>query len=96
MQRGATYYDSTSKSGTENELLVWVQLKEDSKVVLPNFSQLIKLKDEKQDNKVVANLSEMNKVIEKFKNEIEVIEIYRNASSIEIENSPKEATIEEI
>jgi CRISPR-associated protein Csh2 len=96
MQRGATYYDSTSKSGTENELLVWVQLKEDSKVVLPNFSQLIKLKDEKQDNKVVADLSEMNKVIEKFKNEIEVIEIYRNASSIEVENSPKEATINDI
>ena len=96
MQRGATYYDSTSKSGTENELLVWVQLKEDSKVVLPNFSQLIKLKDEKQDNKVVADLSEMNKVIEKFKNEIEVIEIYRNASSIKVENEPKNSSIKEI
>lgn len=96
MQRGATYYDSTSKSGTENELLVWVQLKEDSKVVLPNFSQLIKLKDKKQDNKAVSDLSEMKKTIEKFKNEIETIEIYRNDSSIEVENSPKEATIKDI
>lgn len=96
MQRGATYYDSTSKSGTENELLVWVQLKEDSKVVLPNFSQLIELKEEKNDNKVVANLIEMNKTIEKFNKEIEAIEIYRNASSIEIENSPNEATIKDI
>jgi len=96
MQRGATYYDSTSKSGTENELLVWVQLKEDSKVVLPNFSQLIKLKEEKQNDKVVADLSELKKTIEKFNKEIEAIEIYRNASSIEIENRPKEAAIKDI
>jgi len=96
MQRGATYYDSTSKSGTENELLVWVQLKEDSKVVLPNFSQLIKLKEEKEDGKVVADLGELNSTIEKFKNEIDAIEIYRNTSSIEVENGPEEATIKDI
>jgi len=96
MQRGATYYDSTSKSGTENELLVWVQLKEDSKVVLPNFSQLIKLKEEKEDGKVVADFSELNNTIEKFNKEIEAIEIYKNSSSIEIENSPKEASINDI
>jgi CRISPR-associated protein Csh2 len=32
---GATFYDSSSKAGTENELLLWVQLKEGSKLVLP-------------------------------------------------------------
>jgi len=96
MQRGATYHDSTSKSGTENELLIWVQLKEDSKVVLPNFSQLIKLKEEKNNGKVVADLSELNKTIEKFNKEIDAIEIYRNASSIEVVNGPENTNINDI
>lgn len=96
MQRGATYYDSTSKSGTENELLVWVQLKEDSKVVLPNFSQLIKLGEEKAGGKVMADLAELNAVIDKHQDEIESVEIYRNASSVQIENEPKKAEIKDI
>lgn len=96
MQRGATYYDSTSKSGTENELLIWIQLNENSKVVLPNFSQLIKLKEEKKDDKTVADLSGLTKVIEKFKEEIESIEIYRNSGSLQLENKPNKAIINDI
>ncbi|MCF8219473.1 MAG: type I CRISPR-associated protein Cas7 [Bacteroidales bacterium] len=96
MQRGATYYDSTSKSGTENELLVWIQLKETSKVVLPNFSQLIRLEEEKTDGKVVADLAELNSVIDKHQDEIESVEIYRNASSVQIQNEPKKADIKDI
>ncbi len=95
MQRGATYYDSTSKSGTENELLVWVQLTESSKVVLPNFSQLIKLKDEKEEGKVVADLAELKSVLKKYKDEIEYIDIYQNMSSIKIENQPEMANVKE-
>lgn len=96
MQRGATYYDSTSKSGTENELLVWVQLKEDSKLVLPNFSQLIKLKEEKKDGKIVADLAEINDVISRHNNDIESIEIYRNKSSVELENESEKSKVIEI
>ena len=96
MQRGATYYDSTSKSGTENELLVWVQLKEDSKLVLPNFSQLIKLKEEKKDGKVVADLVEINDVISRHNNDIESIEIYSNKNSVELENKPEKSKVIEI
>jgi len=47
MRRGVTWYDSASKTGSENEMLVWVQLNESSKIVLPNFITLIKLEDEK-------------------------------------------------
>jgi CRISPR-associated protein Csh2 len=96
MQRGATYYDSTSKSGTENELLVWVQLKDDSKLVLPNFSQLIKLNEEKKDGKVVADLAEINDVISRYSNDIESIEIYRNKNSVELENEPEKSKVIEI
>ena len=93
MRKGATYYDSASKAGTENELLIWVQLKENSKLVLPNFSQLIRMKDEKMDGKVVLDLSELSAKLERHKDEIEKIEIYRNDASIIIKNKPDNANI---
>jgi CRISPR-associated protein Csh2 len=93
MRKGATYYDSASKAGTENELLIWVQLKENSKLVLPNFSQLIRMKDEKMDGKVVLDLSELSAKLKRYKDEIEKIEIYRNDASILIENKPDNANI---
>ncbi len=95
MQRGATYYDSTSKSGTENELLVWVQLNQDSKLVLPNFSQLIKLKEEKQDGKVVADFSELNDLLKKYQDEIEQVEIFKNPGSITVEKEPEFSELKE-
>lgn len=48
MKRGVTWYDSASKAGCENEMLVWVQLREGSKIVLPNFICLIDLLQEKK------------------------------------------------
>ncbi len=93
MRRGATYYDSTSMAGTENELLIWVQLNENSKLVLPNFTQLIKMKEKKQDGKVQLDLSDLSKILEKHKEEIEKIEIYRNEGSIVIDNKPNNANI---
>ena len=54
MRRGVTWYDSASKAGCENEMLVWVELnKEGSKLVLPSFATLIKLEEEKENGKCV-------------------------------------------
>lgn len=89
MKRGASYYDSASKAGTENELLIWVQLKENSKIVLPNFSSLVEMKNEKENGKVVLDLTELGKVLKQFENEVESIEIFRNETSIKIEDEPK-------
>src|SRR5690625_7579047 len=33
LRKGASYYDSAAKAGTENELMFWIQLKDDSKMV---------------------------------------------------------------
>jgi CRISPR-associated protein Csh2 len=93
MRRGATYYDSASKAGTENEFLIWVQLNETSKLVLPNFNNLILLKPEKVDGKVVLDLQKLNEEIEKNISEIKKLEIYRNEASVIIENQPKSANI---
>lgn len=93
MRRGATYYDSASKAGTDNEFMIWVQLNENSKLVLPNFSQLIVMKENKEAGKVLLDLTELNSVLNKHSNDIEKVEIYRNDASIKIENKPENAKI---
>jgi CRISPR-associated protein Csh2 len=93
LQKGVTYYDSAAKAGCENELLVWVTLKENSKLVLPNFTQLMKLEKEKKDSKVQLDMSELKKVIEANSKEIESIEIFLNQSSIILNNVPDGSVI---
>lgn len=93
LQKGVTYYDSTAKAGCENELLVWVTLKPESKLVLPNFTQLMKLGKEKVDGKVQLDLSALKEVVQENASEIESVEIYLNKASIEIQNEPLNAQI---
>ncbi len=93
MRRGASYYDSASKAGTDNEFLIWVQLNESSKLVLPNFNSLICMKPEKQDGKVVLDLQKLSEDLKKHASEIEKIEIYRNDGSVIIVNQPESANI---
>lgn len=96
LRKGATYYDSASKAGTENELLIWVQLNENSKLVLPNFTQLIGMKMEKQDGKVVLDLLKLTETLSKHENEIEKIEIFVNKSSMILGNEPEQTNIYEL
>lgn len=96
LQKGATYYDSAAKAGCENELLIWVTLNANSKLVLPNFTQLMKMGTEKIDGKVQLDLSLLKSLVDKNATEIESIEIYRNEASISILNEPEKATIKDI
>lgn len=96
LQKGVTYYDSAAKAGCENELLVWVTLNPESKLVLPNFTQLMKLEKEKVNGKVQLDLSELKKVIEANVAEIESIEISLNQASIEVKNAPQNASIKSL
>lgn len=96
LQKGVTYYDSAAKAGCENELLIWVTLKENSKLVLPNFTQLIKMNKEKADGKVQLDLNGLKSVIEKNNADIESVEIYLNKASIAVTNEPLKAAIKDI
>jgi CRISPR-associated protein Csh2 len=87
------YYDSASKAGTDIELLIWIPLKENSKLGLPNFSQLILMKEEKENGKVVLDLLRLKTILTKHLSEIETVEIYRNDASIKIENLPENASV---
>lgn len=93
MRRGATWYDSASKAGCENEILLWVQIKEDSKIVLPNFTTLIETLETKQNGKVVFDLQKVKNVLAKNSADIEKIEIYYSKATTAVENLP-EHTIE--
>lgn len=90
MRRGATWYDSASKAGCENEMLVWVELKENSKIVLPNFTTLIDLKGEKKDGKYVYDFINLKKELEKVKEEISKIEVFYNEQMCNLENIPED------
>lgn len=89
MRRGATWYDSASKAGCENEMLVWVLLKEGSKIVLPNFTDLITLKDEKEEGKCVYDFAKLKSVLEKVSNEIDSIDVFYNKQTCKLENLPE-------
>lgn len=93
LRKGATYYDSAAKSGTENELLLWVQIKPESKIVLPSFVSLIDVNEEKKIDlsKVSSLLAEAH-----IKDEIEKIEIYYNKANTEVLNQPSGAIFSEL
>lgn len=94
MRRGVTWYDSTSKAGCENEMLVWVQLKENSKIVLPNLTTLIKLEETKNDGKYVYDFAGLKTELERVKDEIETIEVYYNKQTCSVINLPTTDTTE--
>ncbi len=89
MRRGATWYDSASKAGCENEMLVWVQLKDDSKIVLPNFTNLIDLKDEKEEGKCVYDFSKLKTVLDGVRGEIASVEVFFNKQTCKLLNLPE-------
>jgi CRISPR-associated protein Csh2 len=93
LRKGASYYDSAAKAGTENELLLWVQLKEGSNIVLPSFVSLVEVNEKREIDlaKVKQLLSEA-----KIKDEIETIELYYNKSVTTVINKPDNSGFYEI
>lgn len=89
MTKGATSYDSASKAGTENELLLWVQLKEGSKRILPGFTDLVNVS--RENGKAAIDLGKVSEVIDSVSDDVELIEIYYNNTTTTLSNEPKDA-----
>lgn len=96
MRRGATWYDSASKAGCENEMLVWIQLRKDSKIVLPNLTTLIDMLDKKEDGMAVYDFKKLNEHISEIKDEIEKIELYINKQACKVTNVPANVEVKDI
>ncbi len=88
LRKGASYYDSAAKAGTENELMFWIQLKDDSKMVMPSFIELVDV-----DEEGVIDLAKVKDYLaqDHVANEIEAMEIYYNQSVTEVINVPEKA-----
>lgn len=86
LRKGATYYDSAAKAGTENELLLWVQLKEGSKTVLPSFVELVTVNEQRQ-----IDLSNIKTLLAKehIQPEIEKVELYYQKDITSVINIPE-------
>ncbi len=87
LRKGVSYYDSASKIGTENELLCFIELREDSKIVLPSFTDLVNI--DKKDGMVVFDFSKLKEELKKYEDHIAKCEIYINKTTSKIENKPE-------
>ncbi|MDX1913597.1 MAG: type I CRISPR-associated protein Cas7 [Saprospiraceae bacterium] len=95
LSRGVTLYDSSAKSGTENELLLWVQLKAGSKLVLPSFIDLVSVGD---DEKRTIDITAVSEILarQNVKDAIEKIEIWYDSTTSTIKGLPDGAIHHEI
>lgn len=85
LRKGVTYYDSAAKAGTDNELLLWIQLKEESKAVLPSFVEMVTINEEKEIDLILIK-ELLNKP--HIKVEIEKVELYYNSVTTKVINAP--------
>ena len=93
LRKGVTYYDSAAKAGTENEILFYVELNEGSKLVLPNFTEMVKISDSKEGGKRYFDLSDVKNELNKHNAEISKCEIYFNKNTVEVVNLPEKCKI---
>lgn len=91
LRSGVTFYDSASKAGTENELLLWVELKEGSKLVLPSLVELVSVGLDREIDltKVRALLAEP-----RVAEQVERIELYYHAAGTVVRNAPEGAQVQ--
>lgn len=93
MMHGVTWYDSASKAGCENEMLVWVELVEGSKLVLPNFTNLITLEQEKVDGKYIYDFQKLTNKLGQHKDQVLRVEISYNEVTCLLKNCPDNSVI---
>lgn len=88
LRNGVTFYDSAAKAGTENELLLWVQLKENSKLVLPSFVELININNERE-----IDLTKLSALLSKehVRSQVEKVEVFYDKTVTKVINLPTEA-----
>lgn len=85
LMKGATALNTNSKSGSENELALFITCKEETDLYLPQLDQYVKVEKE-DDNRVTYNFKELTELIQSVQNNIEKIELYYNPHKIVVIN----------
>jgi CRISPR/Cas system type I-B associated protein Csh2 (Cas7 group RAMP superfamily) len=93
LSRGVTFYDSAAKSGSENELLLWVQLKEGSMLVLPSFVELVKVQNDR-----TIDLSSVSEILARphIAKHVEKVEINYDQTATKVAGIPASAIVSDI
>jgi len=86
LKKGVTNLTSTTKMGSENELLLFITLNENSKIQLPTLKDKIKI-EKKESGKYKIDFSSVDEVIGNFNSDIKTKEIYYDDNSVEIETN---------
>lgn len=89
LSTGATFYDSAAKSGTENELLLWIQLKAGSMIVLPSFADLVKVMEDR-----TIDLSAVKEILQRphIASQVEKVELFYDKAATKVSGIPDHAT----
>lgn len=77
-----TAFNTNSKSGCENELALFIELKEDSRLYLANLDRYVTV--QKEDNIVLYNLSNLAEILAPHQGEIQSMELYINFITVEV------------
>ncbi|CAA6816317.1 MAG: Unknown protein [uncultured Sulfurovum sp.] len=88
----ATFYDSHSKAGVENELSIYVTLNEDSTLTLPSFSQFITFKKGEDSQNNSFEITKLINYLGKYEKEIEQIELYYIDELLDVVNESEKLT----
>jgi CRISPR-associated protein Csh2 len=93
LTRGVSFYDSAAKSGSENELMLWVQLKEGSLIVLPSFVELVKVTADKS-----IDLTGIAEILNRphIASQVEKIEIVYDQTATKVLGIPQNAIVSDL
>ncbi|KLU60525.1 hypothetical protein CEB3_c33760 [Peptococcaceae bacterium CEB3] len=89
-----TAFNTNSKSGCENELALFIELKEDSRLFLANLDRYIAVK--KKEDRVLYDLSRLAEMITPHLGEIQSIDLYSNMVASEVDYGSLPCSIQSI
>jgi CRISPR-associated protein Csh2 len=82
LNNSVTALDSSRKIGTENEATIWVQLNENSKKMLPSFTELITVK--RNNDVITIDCTNVKSSLDSIFSDIQNIEVYYNPINTKI------------
>lgn len=84
---GVTHFDSSSKAGSDNEMLLWIQLKDGNKKVLPSLTEMVKVT--RENGKVQIDLSDVAELLKNYQDELDLMELYYLPENTDLKGEPE-------
>lgn len=89
-----TAFNTNSKSGCENELALFIELKEGSQLFLANLERYVTVG--KQDDRIIYDLSKLDEFLRPHIGELKSVELYCNPVTVEVKYGSLPCTAQSI